>query len=89
MGTNLILSAILLAVLIFLYVESRLFVSVVRLLTTELADIKAFSMGMAKDESLVPETEPLFAPDFPDPDFGEGEFIEEGEVQEGTEVNED
>lgn len=66
------LSVLFLALLSFLYLQTRQFIEVVRALTVTLSELKAFSMGKPAPD----EPRQRFIPQPPsDPDFGEGVMI--------------
>ena len=73
MDTRLLFS-LLIALLIFIYLESILFFKVIKYLVEKIVLIKTFAAGLPIQADQNLETE-SHVPNFPDEDFGEGDFI--------------
>ena len=80
MDTRLLFS-LLIALFIFLYLESILFFKVIKYLVEKIVLIKTFAAGLPIQADQNLETEP-YVPNFPDEDFGEGDFITRDEPED-------
>jgi len=65
----------------FVYLESILFFKVIKYLVEKIVLIKTFAAGLPIQADQNLETEP-YVPNFPDEDFGEGDFITRDEPED-------
>jgi hypothetical protein len=70
-----VLAFLFVALLVFIYFETKQYIGVIRHLTRVISDLKAFSMGKPEEKDVTPN--PMKPPS--DPDFGLGEVLEEAD----------